>query len=145
MATVKQRRGLKGLEQRRREGMRMLARGVAPAEVARTLQVCRRIASNWAQSQANDAQAWRRKQLARPAGLSAVEKSPLSTRLVSGAVAYGFPTEPWTLAGIGALLEVACGRVYGTTQVWRLPRGLGLSNQRLTGHAIQRGAPVIPT
>lgn len=70
--TVKYKRDLKALEQRRRRGMRMLARGAAQAEVARTL------------------------------------------------------------------LEVEFGRVYSTTQVWRVLRGLGFSNQPPTGHAIQR-------
>jgi transposase len=48
MATVKYERDLKALEQRRRKGMRMLARGVTQAEVARVLDVSRQTVSNWA-------------------------------------------------------------------------------------------------
>jgi len=143
MATVKYKRDLKALEQRRRKGMRILARGVTQAEVARALDVSRQTASTWARAAAGDAQAWRRKPLGRPAGLSAAEKSRLAKRLVAGAVACGFRTELWTLARVGALLEVQFGRVYSTTQVWRLLRGLGFSSQRPTGRAIQRNEPAI--
>lgn len=143
MATVKYKRDLKALEQRRRKGMRMLTRGVTQAEVARALEVSRQTVSNWARAATTDAQAWRRKPLGRPAGLSTAEKSRLSKQLVAGAVACGFPTELWTLARVGALLEVEFGRVYSTTQVWRLLRGLGFSSQRPTGRAIQRDEPAI--
>jgi transposase len=143
MATVKYKRDPKALEQRRRKGMRMLARGVAQAEVARVLEVSRQTVSNWARAAASDARAWRRKPLGRPAGLSAAEKSQLSKRLVAGAVACGFPTELWTLARVGALLEVEFGRAYSTTQVWRLLRRLGFSSQRPAGRAIQRDEPAL--
>jgi transposase len=93
MATVKYKRDLKALEQRRRKGMRMLGRGVTQAEVARALDVSRQTVSNWARAAAGKAQAWRRKPLGRPAGMSMAEKSRLSKRLVAGAVAWGFPTE----------------------------------------------------
>ena len=143
MATKRYQRDFKELELRRRKGMRMLARGVAQTEVARVLEVSRQTVSNWARAAATDAQAWRRKPLGRPAGLSAAERAQLSKRLVAGAVACGFPTELWTLARVGALLEVQFGRVYSTTQVWRLLRSLGFSNQRPTGRAIQRDEPAI--
>lgn len=143
MATVRHKRDVEALEQRRRKGMRMLARGVAQAEVARTLGVSRQTASNWARARAADAQAWRRKPLGRPGGLSGSERSRLSQRLVAGAVACGFPTELWTLARVGVLLKDEFGRAYGTTQVWRVLRELGFSNQRPTGRAIQRDEPAI--
>lgn len=143
MATVKYKRDLKALEQRRRKGMRMLARGVTQAEVARVLDVSRQTVSNWARAAATEAQAWRRKPLGRPAGLSAAERALLSKLLVAGAVSCGFPTELWTLARVGALVEVQFGRVYSTTQVWRLLRSLGFSSQRPTGRAIQRDEPAI--
>ena len=120
MATVQYKRDLKQMEQRRRKGMRMLARAVTQAEVARTLQVSRQTVSNWARAAAAHAQAWRRKPLGRPGGLTDAERARLSKLLVDGAVACGFPTELWTLARVGALIEVQFGRVYSTTQVWRV-------------------------
>jgi transposase len=143
MATVKYKRDFKVLEQRRRKGMRMLARGVAQATVARALEVSRQTVSKWAQARGDDAHAWRRKPLGRPGGLDAAERVRLSKLLVAGAVSSGFPTELWTLARVGALLEVEFGRVYSTTQVWRVLRALGFSNQRPTGRAIQRDEPAI--
>lgn len=102
IATVKYKRDPKALEQRRRKGMRMLARGLTQAEVARALDVSRQTMSNWARAPATEVQAWRRKPLGRPAGLSAAEKSRLSKRLEAAAVACGFPTELWTLARVGS-------------------------------------------
>jgi transposase len=58
-------------------------------------------------------------------------------------VACGFPTELWTLARVGALLEVEFGRVYSTVHVWRILRELGFSSQRPTGRAIQRDEAAI--
>ena len=116
----------------------MLARGLPQAEVARALQVSRQTVSNWARASAEDAQAWRRKPLGRPGGLTEAERAQLSKLLVDGALACGFPTELWTLARVGALVEVQFGRVYSTTQVWRVLRSLGFSSQRPTGRAIQR-------
>lgn len=143
MTTVRHKRDVKALEKQRRKGMRMLARGVSQAEVARTLAVSRQTASNWERARAADGQAWRRKPLGRPGGLSAGERSRLSKRLVAGAVACGFPTELWTLARVGVLLKTEFGRAYGTTQVWRVLRELGFSSQRPTGRAIQRDEPAI--
>ena len=136
MATVKYKRDLKALEQRRRKGMRMLARGLAQSEVARALQVSRQTVSNWASASAEDAQSWRRKPLGRPGGLTEAERAQLSKLLVDGALACRFPTELWTLARVGASVEVQFGRVYSTTQVWRVLRSLGFSSQRPTGRAI---------
>ncbi len=60
---------------------------------------------------------------------------------MAGAVACSFPAELWTLARVGALLEVEFGSVCSTTQMWRLLRGLGFSNQQPTGRAIRRDEP----
>ena len=69
MATKRYQRDFKELELRRRKGMRMLARGVAQAEVARALAISRQTVSSWAGKLAEDSHAWRRKPLGRPSGL----------------------------------------------------------------------------
>ena len=143
MATVKYKRDFKTLEQRRRKGMRMLARGMAPAAVTRELQVSRQTVSNWERARRDDPQAWRRKPLGKPGGMTAAERTRLSKRIVSGAVACGFPTELWTLARVAALLEVEFGREYSTVHVWRILRELGFSSQRPAGRAIQRDEAAI--
>ena len=93
MATRRYQRDFKELELRRRKGMRMLARGVAQAEVARTLEVSRQTASSWARKLAEDPQAWRRKPLGRPGGLDTAQKKQLGKALLAGAVANDFPSE----------------------------------------------------
>ena len=90
MATKRYRRDLKELERRRRKGMRMLARGVAQAEVARTLEVSRQTTSSWAKKLAADPQAWRRKPLGRPGGLDAAQKKQLGKALLAGALPTTF-------------------------------------------------------
>ena len=143
MATVKYKRDFKALESRRRKGMRMLARGVVQAEVARALGVSRQTVSNWERERLADAQAWRRRPLGRPAALDAQQKRQLAERLRRGAIAGGFPTELWTLQRIGALIERDFGVRFSTANVWLLLKGLGFSSQRPVGRAIQRDEAAI--
>jgi transposase len=143
MATRRYRRDFKELESRRRKGMRMLARGVAQAEVARALEVSRQTASSWAKRLGEDAQAWRGKPLGRPAGLDTAQKTELGKALLAGAVASGFPNELWTLARVAKLIERQFGVAYSTVNVWRILRELGFSSQRPTGRAIQRDETAI--
>jgi transposase len=143
MATKRYRRDFKELELRRRKGMRLLARGVAQAEVARTLDVSRQTISSWARQLAADAQAWRRRPLGRPGGLDAAQKKRLGQALLAGAVANNFPTELWTLARVAKLIEREFGVAYSTVNVWRILRELGFSSQRPTGRAIQRDEAAI--
>jgi transposase len=143
MATKRYRRDFKELELRRRKGMRMLARGVAQAEVARALEVSRQTTSSWARKLAADAQAWRRRPLGRPGGLDAAQKRQLSQALLAGAVANDFPTELWTLARVAKLIERDFGVAYSTVNVWRILRELGFSSQRPAGRAIQRDEAAI--
>ena len=143
MATKRYRRDFKELELRRRKGMRMLARGVAQADVARALEVSRQTTSTWAKKLAEDSQAWRRRPLGRPGGLNAAQKKKLGKALLAGAIANDFPTELWTLARVVKLIEREFGVTYSTVNVWRILREMGFSNQRPTGRAIQRDEAAI--
>lgn len=143
MATKRYKRDFKELELRRRRGMRMLARGVAQAEVARACGVSRQTASSWAQKLSEDPQAWRRKPLGRPGAMEPAQRKKLSKLLVAGALASGFPTELWTLARIGKLIEREFGHAFSTVHVWRVIRELGFSSQRPTGRAVQRDEEAI--
>lgn len=143
MATKRYQRDFKELELRRRKGMRLLARGVPQAEVARTLEVSRQTTSNWARKLGADPQAWRRKPLGRPGGLDAAQKRQLGKALLAGAVANDFPTELWTLARVAKLIEREFGVAYSTVNVWRILRDLGFSSQRPAGRAIQRDETAI--
>lgn len=143
MATKRYKRNFKELEARRRKGMRMLARGVLQAEVARQLEVSRQTASTWAKMLAEDGQAWRSKPLGRPGGLSPAQRLRLSKALLAGAVVNDFATELWTLARIAKLIECEFGVSYSTVHVWRLLKQMGFSSQRPTGRATQRDEQAI--
>lgn len=143
MATKRYRRDLKQLERRWRKGMRMLARGVAQADVARALEVSRQTASSWAKQLAEDVQAWRRKPLGRPGGLEVAQKKQLGKALLAGAVANDFPTELWTRVRVAKLIKREFGVAYSTVNIWRILRAMGFSSQRPAGHAIQRDEAAI--
>jgi putative transposase len=143
MATKRYKRDFKVLEARRRKGMRMLARGVMQAEVARQLEVSRQTVSSWAKALAEDTQAWRNRRLGRPGGLSQAQRTQLGKALLAGAVANDFATELWTLARIAKLIERKFGISYSTVHVWRLLRDMGFSSQRPSARAIQRDEQAI--
>ena len=143
MVTKRYKRDLKGMESRRRRGMRMLARGLTQAEVARVCAVSRQTALNWAAMLAADPQAWRRKPLGRPGSFEDKQRARLAKLLVQGAIANGFATEMWTLARVGKLIEREFGHRFSTTHVWRVLREMGFSSQRPVGRAIQRDEQAI--
>jgi transposase len=143
MATKRYKRDFKQLEARRRRGMRMLARGEMQADVARTCEVSRQTVSLWSRMLAENPQAWRRRPLGRPGAMSASERVALSKMLIAGALANGFPTELWTLARIGKLIQREFGHAFSSVHVWRVIRELGFSSQRPTGRALQRDEEAI--
>lgn len=145
MATKRYKRDLKELETRRRGGMRMLARGVAQADVARKCAVSRQTVSTWAGMLSENPQAWRRRPLGRPGSMAAAERAKLGKMVVAGALSNGFPTEVWTLARIGKLIKREFGHSFSTVHVWRIVRELGFSSQRPTGRALQRDEEAILT
>ncbi len=113
MATKRYRRDFKELELRRRKGMRMLARGVAQAEVARALEVSRQTTSSWAKKLAEDPQAWRRKPLGRPGGLDAAQKKQLGKASAGG---RGGQRLPDRAVDVGAGGQVDRARVWAGVQ-----------------------------
>lgn len=143
MTTKRYKRDFKELEARRRKGMKMLARGVAQAEVARRLNVSRQTTSTWEAMRTEDGQAWRRKALGRPSRLDEAQRAKLAKMLVAGALANGFATELWTLPRVAALIKKEFGPSYSTVHIWRLLRQLGFSSQRPTGRAAQRDEQAI--
>lgn len=143
MAKSEYRRDFEALEARRREGMRLLGRGVKQAEIARRLEVSRQTVSSWAKARESDAKAWRSKRLGRPGGMTDAQRARLSKLLIDGALSAGFPTELWTLKRVAALIEREFSRSYSTVHVWRLLRELGFSNQRPIGRAVERDEDAI--
>jgi len=138
---------LKDLERRRRRGGRLLAAGVAQAEVARRVGVTRTTVSRWEQKrQTGGLDALRRpERFGRPRRLSVPQCEELVRQLKAGALAAGFPTELWTLPRIAQLIEQRFAVRLTQPSVWRLLRALGWSVQRPTGQARQRDEKAIRT
>lgn len=137
--STKTRRDLEGMEQRRREGMRLLAQGVPQAEVARRCGVSRVSALRWEQQRTTaKAAAWKRRPLGRRPKLTATHKQKLEQALVQGAQAHGFLNDLWTLPRVAQLIHRQSGVRLHPGHVWRLLGRLGWSLQRPAGKAVQR-------
>lgn len=136
--STKTKRDLEGMEVRRRKGMRLLAQGVAQAEVARQCGVSRVSALRWErQRQAAKANAWKRRPLGRRPKLTAAHKQTLEQALQQGAQAHGFLNDLWTLPRVATLIDRQSGVQLHPGHVWRLLGRLGWSLQRPSGRAIQ--------
>jgi transposase len=131
---------LKELERRRRRGARLLAQGMAPAEVARQVGVSRQSVMRWDRARAEGGlEALRRPQrFGRPPRLSEAQCAQLAKLLKGGAMAAGFSTELWTLPRIAQLIQEQFSVSLVPSSVWRLLGRLGWSVQRPTGQARQR-------
>ncbi|QET02543.1 helix-turn-helix domain-containing protein [Cupriavidus pauculus] len=135
MAMKQYKRDLEGMEECRRDGMRMLARGVSQAEVARHLGVSRQAASSWAKKLAESPQAWRQRPLGRPAGLNEAQRRSLRKTLFVGPTKRESPSGWWTLALVSQLIERKFGVAFGVPNVHRTLREMGI---RLRGPAAPR-------
>lgn len=136
---MKHKRDFKALEKRRLKGGKLLARGMAPSEVARQLGVTRQTVAGWKRRLATGGRAaLKRGTLGRPRQLDAGQERKLGEALMAGALAAGYPTELWTLPRIGKLIVKRFGVKYSTGHLWRLLRRLGFSCQKPEKRATQR-------
>ena len=132
------------MEQRRREGMRLLGQKMAQAEVARRVGVSRSAVCKWdARRKTQPGAAWKRRPLGKPPRLSARHKAQLCRALKKGAQAHGFLNELWTLPRIAAVLEATCGVRLHPGHVWRVLGALGWSVQQPERRAFQRDEAAI--
>ena len=134
-------RDLEQIEARRLRGARMLKREMSQADVAREVGVSRQAVSVWAKQLAavNGAVGkLRARPLGRPKWLEATQCSVLRAMLLKGALAYGFPTELWTIKRVRALVKRQFGVSYSNTGCWELVRALGFTPQKPERRAMQR-------
>ena len=99
------------LERRRKQGMRLLASGVWPAEVARRVGVSRQSVLRWSKRHARGGMEGleRPKRFGRPAKLDEAQRAELIKALKAGALAAGFTSELWTLPRIAMLIKERFG------------------------------------
>jgi transposase len=133
------------LEQRRRDAIAMLRRGMKAGEVARTLHVSLVSVGRWRKAvgkgglKALSAQAVP----GRPLKLGLAKRAQLAQLLQEGPGAHGFATELWTLARIAELIERYFGVRYHPSQVWRILLSLGWSCQKPESRARERDEAAI--
>jgi transposase len=139
-------RDLLSIEARRLQGARLLKRKVVQAEVAREVGVSRQAVSLWAKqlAEVNGAVGkLKAKALGRPQWLEVEQLDALRSMLLKGALAFGFPTELWTIKRVRALVKREFGVAYSHTGCWRLLRALGFTPQKPERRAIQRDEAAI--
>ena len=140
-------RDFKALEKRRFEAMRLLDQGHNQSETARRLKVARQTVSAWRrqyreQGAAGLRQAGRagRKQL-----LDAAQRERLTSLLLEGPQAHGFPTPLWSCPRVARLIGDEFGVDYHEGHVWKILRALDWSPQRPVGKARERNEEQIRT
>lgn len=134
------------MEERRREGARLIRRGkLSRAEIARQLGVSRRAVENWAQTlKAGGLRRLRRRKASgRPPKLSPAQQSQLKRLVRRGALAAGFESDRWTLARIRQLINQEFKIVYHRNYLNRLLRKLGLTPQVPLLRAVERDEELI--
>jgi len=137
-------RDLDSMEQRRRKGMRLLARGIPQAKVARLCGVSRVSVHRWARHRlAAKRGAWKRRMLGRRPKLSAIQRRALERALVRGAQANGFPNDRWTLPRVATLIQNKYRVKIHPGHAWRLLSRLGWSFQSHNSQAIRRNRAAI--
>lgn len=124
------------LKRRRLEARRLLAEGVAPAEVARRLQTSRQSVSRWARLRPPELAKVRRR--GRKPGLTEPARAKLRTALLAGPKAAGFAIELWTVPRVRQLIVQCCRRQYSSVHVWRLLRQMGFPPSTSIGKASRR-------
>lgn len=139
---------LKDLEKRRKRGMRLLAEGLGPAEVARRVGVTRQSVLRWTKlTEQGGAEALKRpERFGRPPKLDDAQRAELIKTLKGGALAAGFANELWTLPRIASMIKERFGVEFSQPSVWRILQQLGWwSVQRRAGRARQRDEAAIRT
>lgn len=132
-------RDIEGMEQRRRQGLHLLAQGLSQAEVARRCGVSRVSVWRWAQRRRSSGPgAWKRRPLGRPPKLHATDLRRLEQALLRGAQAHGFLNDLWTLSRVAEVIRRQSGVRLHPGHVWRLLGRLGWSLQRPAARATQR-------
>lgn len=142
LATIglRPRRDFAGLEQRRKQAGKLFAKGRPQADVARELGVSRQSVSRWyADWQAKGTRGLAAAGRAgRRPKLDATQLRRVVAELEKGPRAHGYPTELWTLARVGGVIEATTGVSFHPGHVWRVLRQLGWSRQRPARRAVER-------
>jgi len=133
------------LEQRRRDAMAMLKRGMRPTAVAKVLGVALVSVCRWQKAkEIGGAQALAAKPVpGRPLKLGLEDRKKIVRLLAEGPLAHGFRTELWTLGRIAEVIDRHFGVEYHPSQVWRILISLGWSCQKPESRARERNEAAV--
>ena len=133
-------RDFEAMEHRRRRAGKMFDAGRSQADVVRELEVSRQSASRWhAEWEKGGTSALRGAGRAgRLPRLNEHDLTRVERELLKGPLANGYPTELWTLARVGEVIERVTGVSYHPGHVWKILTRLGWSRQRPARRALER-------
>ena len=134
------------MEERRREGAKLLRRGkLSHTAIAQRLGVSGAAVGQWAKQLAQGGVRALRLRTApgRPARLTDAQKQSLQVTLQAGALAAGFPTDRWTMGRVCQLIEREFGVRYHVKYMNRLLTTLGWSLQQPLPRAAERDEDLI--
>jgi len=125
--------------------VRLFEQGETQAAVARRLGVSRTTAMRWARSWEEEGREGLRGagRAGRKPRLTAEQLADAEAVLLAGPVAFGYPTEFWTLPRVAEVIEHVTDTRYHPGHVWRLLRKLGWSRQKPTTRARERDEEAI--
>ncbi len=135
------------LEQRRRDAVAMLRRGMQATEVAEVLRVSLVSVGRWRKAAiegGGGVRALAAKPVpGRPLKLSVARRRRLLVLLKQGPIRHGYKTELWTLARVVQVIVRHFGVRYHPSQVWRILLDLGWSCQKPARRARERDEEAI--
>ena len=132
------------LEARRMKAVKLFRKGVAQAEVARSLKVTRTAAHYWHQAWDKEGEKALEKRPQGPhAKLTGKELIKVERALLRGPEAYGYHTNLWTLSRITEVVKKVAKVTYQDRSVWHVLLRMGWSSQKPERRAKERDEKAI--
>ena len=135
----------KRLEQRRMRAGKLFRKGVAQADIARTLRVTPASVSQWHA-------VWQKEGLSGlqskghpgiPTALTEAKAQKLKAVILKGPRAFGYTTDLWTLERIREVAKKKAGLSFVTTRIWHAVISLNLSCQKPIARSKERDEKAI--
>lgn len=130
---------------RRIRAGRLLLKGKAPAEVAKTVGAPRQTVYRWLgvlREQGIDSLREMSKG-GRPSLMSEEQIAELREALLAGPMANGYATDLWTLKRVRLLIQKRFDIQYSDVNVWRILGALGFSSQKPEKRALERSEEAV--
>ena len=134
----------KHIEHLRQQALALFDTDLSNAEIGRRIGVSRPTLSQWRKRyRQGGAQALKLLAPGPETRLSQQQLHQIAADLLDGPQAHGYPSQLWTLARIGALIEERTGVHYHPGHVWKVLQQMGWSCQKPQTKARERNEAVI--